>query len=74
MANTVSTKTELVLVGAYNDGSERITTINNPKANITEEEINTLGTLNASNQIQKGFNHYKSATRRTITTTDYDIS
>ena len=74
MATVISNKVDLILVGDYKDGLDRTTTIANPKANITAAEINALGTLNATNQIQRGFLRYKKATRRTTIVTRYTVN
>lgn len=74
MADKVTVKNTLILTGKYSDGIDRTFTLPNPKENVTAAEINALAELNKTNELQIGFLGYKQATRRKVTTTDYDLS
>lgn len=74
MADITKQSYELILTAGYSDGIDRTLTLTNPKATVTAAEINALSELNTTNSLQTGFLGYKKATRRKITTIDYDLS
>lgn len=77
MADVIKTKNTLQLVAGYTDGGERIINIENPKADLTDTQINAVGALAANALVSDGgapFSRFKSAKKIIHTNKKLDLS
>ena len=80
MADVISSSTTLDIELAFVDGDTRLTKIKNPKANVTEQDIQNLNQMIRANNLivgdryQATFAQINYAKKVTKTTTTFDIN
>lgn len=79
MADKITTVRELKLVGKFTDNDTRTISIDNPKENLTKEQINAVGALGKSTNVLIGdktgadFKEFVEAKTITKKTTQLDL-